>query len=89
MFTPEEAAILVEQYRNSNYNQYSYLIIQKVLETKQYPVDEQVVVQVLMERMSSILQQFDCTVAEEAAILQLSNGLYSLLLRVEYTIVEK
>ena len=83
LFNPQEASSLVENFQNRNYYQYSCTIIRKVLEIKSYHEHEALVVNGLMEVMSTALDKFKHVEADEDGILQLSDGLYNLLLRVE------
>jgi hypothetical protein len=73
----------VENFQAQNYHQFSCTIIRKVLETKAYDKHEPLVVNALMEVMGNVLEQFKQFEADQAGILQLSNGLYNLLLQVE------
>lgn len=83
LFNSQETSTLIENFQNQNYHQYSYAIIRKVLETKSYHEHEGIVVNGLMEVMSNVLDRFKHVEADEDGILQLSDGLYNLLLRVE------
>ncbi|UOQ66136.1 hypothetical protein [Hymenobacter volaticus] len=83
LFNSQETSSLVENFQSQNYHQYSCTIIRKVLETKSYHEHESLVVNGLMEVMSNVLDKFKHVEADEDGILQLSDGLYNLLLRVE------
>lgn len=83
LFNSQETSALIENFQNQNFHQYSYTIIRKVLETKSYHEHEGIVVNGLMEVMGNVLDRFKHVEADEDGILQLSDGLYNLLLRVE------
>ncbi|OUJ76112.1 hypothetical protein [Hymenobacter crusticola] len=82
-FNERESSTLVEQYQNQDYHQFSYTIIRKTLETKNYDKHEPLIVNTLMEIMNNVLDNFKQLEADPEAILKLSDGLYKLLLQVE------
>jgi len=83
LFDEQEASTLVKQFQNQDFHQYSYSIIRKTLEAKQYDKHEPLIVNALMEIMNNVLDNFKEYEADRESILQLSNGLYNLLMRVE------
>ncbi|WP_324674315.1 hypothetical protein [Hymenobacter sp. GOD-10R] len=83
LFNEHESSTLVEQFQNQDYHQFSYTIIRKTLEAKNYNEHEPLVVNALMEVMNNVLDNFKQLEADKDAILNLSVGLYKLLLQVE------
>jgi len=82
-FNQFESATLIENYQRENYYQFSYAIIRKVLEVKNYNENEPLVVNALMEVTGNVLGNLSPAEADKEFILQLSTGLYNLLLQVE------
>ena len=83
LFDQRETSALVENFQQRNYHQYSCAIIRKVLEAKSFSTHEPLIVHALMEVTGNVLDRYQLVEADEEAILQLSAGLYDLLLRVE------
>ena len=82
-FSQQESSALLANFQQQNYHQFSYGIIRKVLESKQYHNNEPLVVNALMEVMGNVLDQFKVADANPEFVHQLSAGLYNLLLKVE------
>ena len=83
LFDERESSTLVEQFQNQDFHQFSYTIIRKTLEAKKFDRHEPLIVNALMEVMNNVLDNFKEFEADRDSILQLSGGLYNLLLRVE------